>query len=189
MQNFIGSFSPSNSFHFVNEQLYWEEVSPHRHDCHDPPHATRVGFHDAKSPPRRLAAVARSGPWKATPATVGFPGDATRRRRLPWVVGSDCWNNGGGKDCQWRYLRGEDRHPEMEFCPIAGLWATRNALEVSRLLPTSGGFGQLPQHRENQVLVLLVQLPEGLNEPTLSGARYSPTLYGDNFRFLIPFKE
>jgi len=37
MQNFIG---------FVNEQLRWEPESPHRHDCHDPPHAARVGIHD-----------------------------------------------------------------------------------------------------------------------------------------------
>ncbi len=74
---------------FVNEQLYWEEFSPHRYDCHDPPHAARVGFYDDRSPPRRLAWVARSDPWKTTPAKVGFPGDAIPRRRLRWVVGSD----------------------------------------------------------------------------------------------------
>ena len=80
MQNFIS---------FVNEQLHWEQESPHRHDCHDPPHTAGMGFLDDRSPPRRLPAVARSDLWKATPAQVGFPGDATWRRRLPWVVGSD----------------------------------------------------------------------------------------------------
>jgi len=92
------SFSPSKSFQFGNEQLCWEQGSPQCHDCHSPPHAARVGFHDDRSPPRRLAVVARSDPWKTTPAQVGFPGDATRRRRLPWVVGSDLWNNSSGGD-------------------------------------------------------------------------------------------
>ena len=63
MQNFIS---------FVNEQLSWEQESPHRHDCHDPPHAAGMGFLDDRSPPRRLPAVARSDPWKATPARVEF---------------------------------------------------------------------------------------------------------------------
>ena len=49
---------------FVNEQLCWEKWSPHRHDCHDPPHEARGEFLDDRSPPRRLAAVARSDPWK-----------------------------------------------------------------------------------------------------------------------------
>jgi hypothetical protein len=53
MQNFIS---------FVNEQLNREDESPHRHDCHDPPHAAGMGFHDDRSPPRRLAAVASSAP-------------------------------------------------------------------------------------------------------------------------------
>jgi hypothetical protein len=97
MQNFMRSFSPSSSFQFVNEQLCWEQESPHRHDCHSPPHAARVGFHDDRSPPRRLAAVARSDPWRTPPAQVGFPGEATRRRRLPWVVGSDLSANNTGE--------------------------------------------------------------------------------------------
>jgi hypothetical protein len=64
---------------FVNEQLCWEEVSPHYHDCNDPPHAACVGFLDEKSPLQRLAGVARSDPWDATPGQVEFPGCATRR--------------------------------------------------------------------------------------------------------------
>ena len=88
MQNFISTFSPSKSFQFVNEQLRWERDSIHRHDCHGPPHACRVGLQDDRSPPRRLAAVARSDPWNTPPAQVGFSGDVTRRRRLAWVVGS-----------------------------------------------------------------------------------------------------
>jgi hypothetical protein len=88
MQNFITMFSPSKSFPFLNEQLCWEQRSPHRHDCHGPPHASRVGLHDDRSPPRRLAAVARSDPWKTPPAQVGFRGDATRRRRLGWAASS-----------------------------------------------------------------------------------------------------
>jgi hypothetical protein len=74
MQNFISTFSPSRSFQFVNEQLSSERGSPHRHDCHDPPHAPRMGGHDDRSPPRRLAAVARSGPWN-----TGRSGDYLRR--------------------------------------------------------------------------------------------------------------
>jgi hypothetical protein len=96
MQNFIS---------YVNEQVNLEEESPHRHDCHDPPHAARGGFLDDQSPPRRLPAVRRSDPWNTTPAQGGFPGDATCRRRLPWVGGSDRWNNSRGKDCQQRALR------------------------------------------------------------------------------------
>ena len=87
MQNFMRSFSPSKWFRFVNEQL-WEQRIRHCHDCHGPPHAPRVGRHDDRSPPRRLAAVARSGPWKATPAQVGFPGDVIQRRRLGWAASS-----------------------------------------------------------------------------------------------------
>jgi hypothetical protein len=101
MQSFMRSFSPSKSFQFVNEQIFWEQGSTHRHDCHDPPHVARVGFHDDRSPPRSLAAVARSDPWKTTPAQVGFPGDATRRQRLPWVVGSDLSVNITGEG--WLY--------------------------------------------------------------------------------------
>ena len=91
MQNFIS---------FVNEQLRWEQESPHRHDCHDPPHTAGMEFLDDRSPPRRLPAVARSGPWKATPAEVAFPGDAVWRQRLLWVVGSDLSANNTGEG--WR---------------------------------------------------------------------------------------
>jgi hypothetical protein len=116
MQNFIS---------FVNEHLSWEEDCPHRHDCHDPPHAADVGFHDDKSPPRRLLGVARSGPWKAMPAQVGFPGDATRRRRSPWVVGSDLWCNNRGEDYLRRDRRGKDCHPEQGICRLARLGAAK----------------------------------------------------------------
>jgi len=111
MQNFIS---------FVNEQLNREEESPHRHDCHDPPHTAGMEFLDDRSPPRRLPAVARSDPWKATPAQVGFPGDATGRRRLPWVVGSDRWNNSRGKDC----------HPHQGNCPLARWYSAKIAVRA-----------------------------------------------------------
>ena len=107
MQNYITSFSASKSSQFVNDQLSWDEGSPHRHDCHDPPHGARVGFLDDRPPPRRLAAVARSDPWKVTRAQAGFPGDATRRRRLLWVA-SDCWNTGRGEDYPLRDQPCED---------------------------------------------------------------------------------
>jgi hypothetical protein len=53
MQNIISS---------VNEQFCWDQGSPHRHDCHDPPHTPRGGFDGDLSPLRRLTAVARSDP-------------------------------------------------------------------------------------------------------------------------------
>src|ERR1039458_5063841 len=112
----------------VNEQLYWEEVSPHRHDCHDPPHAAGVGFHDDKSPPRRLAGVARSAHWRTTHVQVGFIGCATRRRRSPWVVGSDLWNNSRGKNCQRRDWHGGDYYPEQGIHALAALRAAMIAL-------------------------------------------------------------
>ncbi|GEM_PF-432756 len=121
MQNFISTFSSSKSFQFVNEQICWEQRSPHRHDCHDPPHAVRVGRHDDRSPPRRLAAVVRSDPWKIPPAQVGFRGDATWRRRSPWVVGPDRWNIGRGEDYLPRDRRGEDGHVAGHVTWYAGL--------------------------------------------------------------------
>jgi hypothetical protein len=45
-----------------------------------------------------LVWVARSAPWKATPAQVAFPGNVTRRRRLPRIAGSDRWCNNRGED-------------------------------------------------------------------------------------------
>ena len=103
---------------FVNEQLRWEQESHHRHDGHDPPHTAGIGFLDDRSPPRRLPTVARSDPWKATPARGKSQGDATRMRRLPWVVGSDLWNNSSGKDCHRRYLHGEGCHSEQEIYAV-----------------------------------------------------------------------
>ena len=110
MQNFARSFSASKSSQFVNDRLGWDEGSPHRHDCHDPPHGARGGFVDDRSPPRRLPAVARSDPWEATRAQEGFLGDVTRRRRLSRVAGSYRWNTGTGGDCLRRDLHGEDCH-------------------------------------------------------------------------------
>jgi len=81
----------------LNEQLCWEEYSRHHHHFHDPPHAVCVGFLNGKSPPRRLAGVARSYPWRTTLGGVEFPVDVTRRGRLPWIVG---WNTGRGEDLQ-----------------------------------------------------------------------------------------
>jgi hypothetical protein len=118
-----------NIISFVNEQRSWERASPHRRNCHDPPYAIRMGLYDNKSPPRRLTSVERSDPWQATPAQVVFPGDATWRRRLPWAVGSDGWNTGRGKDCQRRYLRGEDCHPEQEICALARLGVAKIEVE------------------------------------------------------------
>lgn len=128
MQNFISSLSLSKPFQFVNDQLCWEEHSPHHHDCHDPPPGGRVGLQDDRSPPRRLAGVARSGPCKVTRAKVGFPGDATRRRRLFWVAGSDRWNTGTGKDCLRRDLHGEDCSPGQEIQSLAALSAAKITL-------------------------------------------------------------
>jgi hypothetical protein len=139
MQNFISTFSPSKSFQFVNEQLSREEESPHRNGCHSPPHAPRVGGHDDRSPPRRLAAVARSDPWKTPPAQVGFYGDATWRRRLPWVVGSDLWNNSRGGDYLLRDRRDEDGDPEEESCALAALGTPKIALVACAL--TCGAEG------------------------------------------------
>jgi hypothetical protein len=151
MQNLISTFSPSKSFQFVNDQLSREGGSPHCHDCHDPPHAARVGRHDDRSPPRRLAAVARSDPWKTPPAKVGFRGDATRRRRLPWVAGSDRWNTGRGKDYLRRYRRGEDCHPEEEFCDLAALGTPKIACGACALTCGAEGWHDAKDHSLQEV--------------------------------------
>jgi hypothetical protein len=119
MQNFIS---------LVNDQFYWEEVSPHRHDCHDPPHTIRVGLYDDSSPPRRLAVVAGPTPWKATSAQAGFPEEAIRRGRLHWVVESNLRCNNRGKEYLRRDRRGEDRHPVLEICVLARLGAAKIAV-------------------------------------------------------------
>ena len=98
MQNFI---------RFVRKQLCSEKVSFCRHGCHDPPYVPCVGFNEDNFPQRRLAAVARSDPWKVIPA-VASPGDECWRRRLPYPVGSDPLNNGRGKDWLRRHVCGED---------------------------------------------------------------------------------
>jgi len=130
MQNFISTFSPSKSFQFVNEQLSREQESPHRRDCHGPPQAARVRRHDDRSPPRRLAAAARSDPWKTPPAQVGFRGDATWRRRSPWVVGSGLWNNSRGGDYLPGDRCGKDCHPEQEICALAALGTPKIEFEA-----------------------------------------------------------
>ena len=93
MQNFISALSPSKSFQFVNEPLSRERGSPHHHDCHGPPH----------------------------PAWVGFPEDATRRRRLPWVANPDLWSNNRGEDYRLRDTPDEDGDPEEKSCALAAL--------------------------------------------------------------------
>ena len=85
---------------FVNEQICWEEVSPHYHDCHDPPHAVCVGFLDEKSPPRRLAADTRADLWKSK--TRGR--DMSEERSL------------------WRSLA--SRHLHIGFRRLANAWNT-----------------------------------------------------------------
>ena len=129
MQNYITLFSAPKSSQFANDRLSWDEGSPHRHDCHDPPHGARVGFLDDRPPPRRLAAVLRSDPRKVTRAQAGFPGDATRRRRLFWVAGPDRWNTGGGRGCLLTDRRGEDCYPGREFDALAALPAAKIELE------------------------------------------------------------
>ena len=125
MQNSTICFFRVKSFQFVNEQLCWEQRSIHCDDCHSPPHSLRIGLDDDRSQPGRSAAVARSDPWPTPPAQVGFSGDVIRRRRLPWVVGSDLWNNSRGGDYLRRDRRGEDRHPELEICVLARLDAAK----------------------------------------------------------------
>ena len=124
----------------VNEQLCWEENTPHPHDYHDPPHAPCVGFRNDVSPPRRLAGLARSGPWKATPARVGFPGQAIRRRTSPWVVRFDGWNIRRGKDCQQRYLRDEDRNPGQEICALPMMDVADSQLEAFAFAGVPKGY-------------------------------------------------
>jgi hypothetical protein len=66
----------------VNELLSWENDNPHRHDCFDPPHALRVGFHHGKSPPRRWDEIAKPAPWKARPTRVGFRGGRASEAKI-----------------------------------------------------------------------------------------------------------
>jgi hypothetical protein len=110
MENFIS---------FVNEHLSWEEDNPQRNDCHDPPHATPMGFVDDRFVPRRLAGVARSGPWRSTPAEMGFPMDASRRRISPWVAESDLWCNNRREKYLRKHQSGEDRHRVEVICALA----------------------------------------------------------------------
>ena len=139
MQNFITSFCASKPSQIVNDRLGWDEGSPHRHDCHDPPHEARGGFVEDRSPPRRLPAVARSAPWKAAPVQVGLPGDATRKQRSTLVAGLDCWNNSRGKDYLRRNCCGNDCHPEREIHTFAAIGAAEIAL----------GCGVRPRSEQN----------------------------------------
>ena len=194
-----------NVISFVNEHLNWEKASIHRNDYHDPPRVAQVGFHEDISPPRRLAAVARSGPRKAAPAQVGFLEDATQRRRLLWVVGSDLRNNSRGKDYLLRDWNREDRHSKVAFSCAADLWTTKlavngrrtramaepwaNQQQPQRLLPGSGWLGQCPDQPKDHFLVPSVQLVKGLNELAFSLVRHRTARCGDSFRLLIAFKE
>jgi len=151
MQNSTICFFRVKSFQFVNEQLCWEQGSRHCHDCHSPPHAPRVVRHDDRSPPRRLAAVVRSDPWRTPPAQVGFHGDATRRRRLPWVVGSDLCNKSKGGDYLRRDRHGEDSHPEQEFCALAALGTPKIARGACALTCGAEGWHDAKDHSLQEV--------------------------------------
>ena len=120
MQDFISTFS--SSLQFVKGQLYREEEFSLHHDCHDPPHATGMGFLDDISPPRRLAGVARADQWRTTPAQVEFPGCASRRRR------SDCWNIGRAKDYLRTDRRDEDCLSKREIHALAALAKAKIAM-------------------------------------------------------------
>lgn len=140
MQNSTICFFEVKSFQFVNDQLRWEQRSIHCDDCHSPPQALRIGLDDDRSPPGRLAAVARSDLWTTPPAQVGFSGDVVRRRRFPTVVGSDLWNNSRGRDyLQWD-RRGEDCNPEDNFFAPFRLSTAKMVLEnrAGGYLPHSG---------------------------------------------------
>jgi hypothetical protein len=130
MQNFITSFCASKPSQIMNDRLGWDEGSLHRHDCHDPPHAAGVGFRDDKSLPRRLTKVAKSAPRRTTHVQVGFPEDAIRRRRSPWVAVSGLWCTNRGEECLRKYQNGEDRHPEQEIHALAVLAAAKIELEA-----------------------------------------------------------
>jgi hypothetical protein len=83
----------------VDDQLYLEEITPHRHDCHDRPHAAGVGFRDDKSPPRGLAGVARSAPGEQHLLRWG-----SRRTQLG---GEDCigmWGQTAGATTVARFI-------------------------------------------------------------------------------------
>ena len=125
MQNYITSFSVSKSSQFVNDQLGWDEGSPHRHDCHDPPHGARVGFLDDRSPPRRLAGVARSDPWKVTKLRRDSRGMELGGEDCPGLQGQTAGTRGGGRDCLRRDRRGEDCHPGQEIQSLAALAAAK----------------------------------------------------------------
>jgi hypothetical protein len=85
-----------NIISFVNEQLSWEE-SPRRHDWHDPPHADHGASEDDRSPPHRLASVARSDFWETFATQMSFPGKRFGRRRLFPVVSLDLEANTSGE--------------------------------------------------------------------------------------------
>ena len=130
MQNHITSFSTSKSSQIVNDRLGWDEGSPHRHDCHDPPHGARVGFLDDRPPPRRLAAVARSDPWKVTRAQAGFPGGTQLGGEdYSGLPGQTAGTRGGGKDCLLRDRRGEDCYPGQGIHSLALLSRAKIELE------------------------------------------------------------
>jgi len=117
------------SFHFVNDQLCWEQKSIHCDDWHSPPHALRIGLDGDRSPPRRLTVVARSDSWTTPPAQVGFSGDVVRRRRFPWVVGSDLWGTSRGRDYLRWDRRGEVCNPEDNFFTPVRLSTAKMVLE------------------------------------------------------------
>ena len=58
---------------------------------------------------------------------------------MPWVVGSDLWNNSRGGDYLLRDRRDEDGDPEEESCALAALGTPKIALVACAL--TCGAEG------------------------------------------------
>jgi hypothetical protein len=77
--------------------------------------------------------------WKETTAQVGFPEDATRWRRSPWVADSDLRNISRAKDFQRKDWHGGDCHPEQEIHTFSGLGTAEFAL----------GSGVRPRSEQN----------------------------------------
>ena len=63
---------------------------------------------------------------------------------MPWVVGSDLWNNSRGEDYLLRDRQGKDCDPEEEFCALAPLGAAKIELEAFAF--TCGTKGYLGSH-------------------------------------------
>ena len=140
MQNYITSFSASKSSQFVNDRLTWDEGRPHRHDCHDPPHGVRVGFIEDRPPPRRLARVARSDPWKVTGAQVDSGGMQLGGEDYSWLQGQTAGTRRGGKDCPRRDLHGEDCHSGQQIYALPVMEVAKSQFEAFAFTGGSKGY-------------------------------------------------